>query len=137
MHEARADSVPGRAERAVMALVGGMDMASKIVKSARLHHLDVRSFDRAERLLNAVLARTPEVLILDFETREAEAFKFLKALRENAVDNAVIRKAAVVGWVSNSKRDVKNEAERAGCLRVFLKTEFLSGLDEIWLRYAK
>ena len=121
----------------VMALVGGMDLAAKIVKSARLHHLDIRTFDKAEKLLAAALARVPEVVILDFEAREADAFNFLKALRENAVEKAGLKKASVVGLVSNTKREVKNEAERAGCLRVYLKTEFLTGLDEIWLRYAK
>ena len=120
-----------------MALVASMDLAAKIAKSARLHHLDIRTFDKAEKLLTAVLARVPEVVILDFEAREAEAFNFLKALRENAVEKAGLKKASVVGLVSNTKREVKNEAERAGCLRVYLKTEFLTGLDEIWLRYAK
>ena len=125
--------VPGKAQRAVMALVGGMDLASKIAKSARLHHLSVRNFDKSERLLAAALGEVPAVVLLDFEAREAEAFKFLKALRENAV----LKRAAVVGFVSSVKRDVKREAENAGCLRVYLKTEFLAGLDDIWLRYAK
>jgi len=117
----------------VAALVGTMDMAAKIVKSAKVHHLDIRNFDKAEKLLQVCLAKTPKVVLLDFETREAEAFRFLKAHHENAE----LRKAAVVGFVTSDKRDVKREAETGGCLRVFLKTEFLSGLDEIWLRYAK
>lgn len=118
---------------AVAALVGTMDMAAKIVKSAKVHHLDIRNFDKAERLLRVCLEKSPKVVLLDFETREAESFRFLKAHHENAE----LRKAAVVGFVTSDKRDVKREAESGGCLRVFLKTEFLAGLDEIWLRYAK
>jgi len=117
----------------VVALVGTMDMAAKIVKSAKVHHLDIKNFDKAEKLLQVCLSQTPKVVLLDFETREAEAFRFLKAHHENAE----LRKAAVVGFVTSEKRDIKREAESGGCLRVFLKTEFLAGLDEIWLRYAK
>ena len=117
----------------VLALVGTMDMAAKIVKSAKVHHLDIRNFDKTEKLLKACLEKTPKVILLDFETREAEAFRFLKERRENAE----LQRAAIVGFVSQTKRDVKREAENGGVLRVFLKTEFLSGLDEIWLRYAK
>jgi len=117
----------------VAVLVGTMDMAAKIVKSAKVHHLDIRNFDKAEKILHVCLEKTPRVVVLDFETREAESFRFLKAHQENAE----LRKAAVVGFVTSEKRDVKRQAESGGCLRVFLKTEFLAGLDEIWLRYAK
>lgn len=117
----------------VACLVGTMDMAAKIVKSAKAHHLDIRNFDKAEKLLQVCLTKAPKVVLLDFENREAEAFRFLKELHENAE----LKRAAVVGFVTSDKRDVKREAERGGCLRVFLKTEFLAGLDEIWLRYAK
>ena len=118
---------------AVVALVGAMDMATKIVKSAKNHHLAVRNFDKAERLLQACSIQRPRVVVLDFETREAEAFRFLKAHHENAE----LKKAAVVGFVTSDKRDIKREAENGGVLRVFFKTEFLAGLDEVWLRYAK
>ncbi len=124
--------IPGQRARTVMTLVGSMDLAAKIVKSAQWHHLNVRNFDKAEKLLVASLVQVPEVVILDFEAREADAFKFLKAVRENAV----LKRTAVIGFVSHDKRQVKNEAESAGCLRVFLKTEFWAGLDGIWLRYA-
>ena len=126
------ENTQGPRVRTVMTLAGSMDLAVKIVKSARAHHLNVRNFDKSEKLLAAALVQTPDIVILDFEGREADAFKFLKAIRENAV----LKRAPVVGFVSNDKRQVKSEAERAGCLRVFLKTEFLTGLDEIWLRYA-
>ena len=79
----------------VVVLVGTMDMASKIVKSAKAHHLEVRNFDKADRLLRVCLTQTPKVIVLDFETREAEAFRFLKARHENAE----LKKAAVVGFV--------------------------------------
>ncbi len=135
MHSSHSSDIfdPAQKLAAVVALVGTMDIAGKIVKSARAHHLDVRNFDKAEKLLAACTAKTPKVVLLDFETREAEGFRFLKACRENAE----LRKAAVVGFVTAEKRDVKREAETGGCLRVFLKTEFLTGLEEIWLRYAK
>ena len=127
------EPIPGQPVRMVMALAGSMQLAARIVKSAQLHHLQIRNFDKAEKLAAAAQAQAPVIVILDFEAREAESFKLLKAARENAV----LKRASLVGFVSNDKRDVKREAENAGCLRVYLKTEFLSGLDDLWLRYAK
>lgn len=124
---------PSLKPAAVAALVGTMDVAAKIAKSARSHHLEIRNFDKAEKLLAACKAQLPKVILVDFETREAEGFKFLKAHRENAE----LKKAALIGFVTAEKREVKREAETGGCLRVLLKTEFLAGLDDIWLRYAK
>ncbi len=119
---------------AVFTLTGDLSAATKITKSAQACHLDVKHWDRSERLLDALrMLPGNAVVVVDWDTREADGYKVLKAVRET-VD---FRRASIVGFVSAAKQVLKKEAETAGCLRVYGKTEFFSGLEMIWLRYVK
>lgn len=114
-----------------MTLVSDMTVAAKIVKSAQSNHLQIRNFDRAEKFSQFALEKSPSMVILDFDTREADAFEILKTFRANADLSHV----PVIGFVSKTKEALKREAETAGCLRVFFRTDFFAGLSDLWIRY--
>lgn len=121
-----------RAGGVLYALVRDMVAASRIVKSTGMLHIVARNFDRAQTLLEHAKKEKPFLVILDLETCEVEAFQVLKELRESAD----LKGVPAVGVVTQAKAMVKPEAEKAGCLRVYLKTEFSRELPDLIARYA-
>jgi PleD family two-component response regulator len=120
------------AKRGVFALVADMAAATQIVKCAAALHIAVRNFDKAGKLVAQAAIERPFLVILDFEKCEAEAFRVLNELR----NNADLRSVPVVGFVTQAKGMVKPEAEKAGCSRVYMKTEFGRQLPDLIARYA-
>jgi hypothetical protein len=117
----------------IYGLVSGMAAATKIVEMAKSHHLAVRIFDRSTSLIENAKISRPCLVILDCDEREAQAFEVLKAFSADAD----LSRVAIVGYLSQAKAALKPEIERAGCLRGYLKTEFMRELPNIILRYAK
>ena len=118
--------------RGVFALVGDMTTATQIVKCAARLHIGVRNFDRAEKLVTQAKSERPFLVILDLEKCEAEAFRVLNELHKNAD----LKGVPAVGFVTQAKVMVKPEAEKAGCFRVYMKTEFGRELTNLISRYA-
>ncbi len=117
---------------AIFGLVSNMLMASKIAQAAKHHHLGVHNYDRAETLLEHARAKAPALIIMDWDGCEAQAFETLKKLRADEK----LGKVPSVGFMSQSKGHLKEEAERAGCHRVYYKSDFPKLLDELMVRYA-
>lgn len=124
--------VPSKPRRGVFALVADMATATRIVKCATGLHISVRNFDSAQRLVAQATAERPFLVILDFEKCEAEAFRALNELHKNAD----LKSTPAVGFVTEAKGMVKPEAEKAGCFRVYMKTEFGRELPDLIARYA-
>ena len=120
------------AKRSVFALVANMAAATQIVKCAAALHIGTRNFDNAGKLVAQAAIERPFLVILDFEKCEAEAFRALNELR----NNADLRGIPAVGFVTQAKAMVKSEAEKAGCSRVYMKTEFGRQLPDLIARYA-
>ena len=121
-----------KTRRGVFALVADMAAATQIVKCAAGLHIGVRNFDSAEKLAAQAAIERPFLVILDLEKREAEAFRVLNELHKNAD----LKGIPVVGFVTQEKVMVKPEAEKAGCFRVYMKTEFGRELPDLIARYA-
>ena len=121
-----------KARRGVFALVADMATATQIVKCAAGLHIGVRNFDNAEKLVAQAAIERPFLVILDLEKREAEAFRALNELHKNAD----LKDVPVVGFITQSKVMVKPEAEKAGCSRVYLKTQFGRELPDLIARYS-
>lgn len=132
MNDDRLEYQPPKAGRVVYGLVHDMALASQIVKCARQFYSQAQNFDRAVALLDHAKKAKPFLAILDFEHCEVEAFLALKEMRENAD----LKSVPVIGFVTQAKQAVKAEAEKAGCLRVYLKTEFSRELPDLITRYA-
>ncbi|MFZ5801866.1 MAG: hypothetical protein ACOY3K_01970 [Candidatus Omnitrophota bacterium] len=125
--------LPEEKKRFVFALVKDMVFAGKLAEQAALHHLTLRNFDRPERLVEQTKGERPSLVLVDLDRAEAEAFRLLKTLRADAD----LKGIPVIGCVSQAKRDLKAEAEFAGCLRVYFKTEFFKTISDIMIRYAQ
>ena len=119
-------------KRSVFALVADMVVAMQIVKCGAGLHIGVRNFDRAGKLVAQASIEKPFLVILDFEKCEAEAFRALNELHKNAD----LKGIPAVGFVTQAKVMVKPEAEKAGCFRVYMKTEFGRELPDLITRYA-
>lgn len=117
----------------IYGLMADMPAATKIVQMAKSHHLPVRIFDRAASLIQNAKANRPCLVLLDCDAREAQAFEVLKAFS----GDADLKGVPIVGYVTQTKLALKQEVERAGCLRAYMKTEFMRELPNIFLRYAK
>ena len=117
---------------AVFGLVSNLLVASKIAQSAKHCHLAVHNFDKAAPLIEHAKQKPPILVILDWDGCEAEAFKCLKEL----ASNADLKGVPSVGYLSQ-KTALKEEAQRAGCHRVYPKTEFMRILEELLARYAQ
>lgn len=118
---------------AVFGLVSNLLFASKIAQSAKHQHLGAHNFDKGDSLLEHARAKRPRLVILDWDGCEREAFKLLKVFREDAA----LKTIPVVGYLSHTKMDLKKEAETAGCLRVYTKSEFTRVLDDLLIRYRQ
>ena len=121
-----------KTKRFVYSLVGDMATATHIVKCAARLHVGVRNFDKAEDLMAQVSRERPCLIILDLEKNEAESFRALKELR----GNADLKGVPTMGVVTQEKVMIKPEAEKAGCFRVYMKTEFGRELPDLISRYA-
>ena len=114
-----------------LALVANVGMATRLVKTAKHFHTQLNCFDDADRLLAFAREKPPMFIILDWDEREAQAFRLLQALRSTDLD-----KVPTVGFSSQSKGSLREEAQRAGCHRVYPKSEFIRNLDDIFMRYV-
>ena len=124
--------VSGRRGGAVFGLVSNLLMASKIAQSAKHCHLAVHNFDKSAPLVEHAKQKLPILIILDWDGCEAEAFKVLKELG----GNADLKGVASVGYLSQMKTGLVDEARKAGCHRVYTKSEFTRDLENILARYA-
>ncbi len=116
----------------VLGLVSSVPVATKIAAAARKCHLQVHNASRAASLLQHLQETKPVMMFLDFDGCEAEAFRLLEALKTSSQ----AAKFPIFGFVSQSKRSVKEEAQRAGCDRVYFKTDFLTDLENLLARSA-
>jgi DNA-binding NtrC family response regulator len=114
----------------VYGLLKDISMATKIAKAAKHCRLIVHNFDRSESLIKHLQERRPVVIILDWDSCESEAYKVLKEIAHNADFKSIMS----IGFVSGTKPQVREEAQRAGCFRVYHKTEFLNELEGILAR---
>lgn len=117
----------------VLSLLSNMGLAEKLTQVMQKHHLRVQHFDRAASLVEQARKNRPYFILFDFDTREAEAFEALKTFRFDAD----LKGVPVIGYVSQAKRSVQEEARQAGCLKVLLKTEFFKSLDDLIVRFSK
>lgn len=117
--------------RALVGLVKDLLLATKIAGIARRNHLGIHLCDQADKLMTLIKEYKPFLILFDWDGCEAEAFKALKEIGSLADFKEVV----LVGYVSKPKAHLKEEARRAGCERVFGKTEFLMEFEHLLARY--
>lgn len=124
--------VPQAPGGTVYGLVKDILVATRIAQACKHSRLAVHNFDRADALVAHAKNQMPLLVILDWDGCEAEAFKVLKEM----MGNADLKRVPNLGYLSQSKQMVRDEARRAGCHRVYTKTEFMHDLEVLIARYA-
>lgn len=116
----------------VFGLISGVDMATRIAKAARVCGLGVYNTDKTESLIKTMGGGKPVLILIDWDGCEREAYKLMDTLR----GKTSLKRVPILGFVSKAKEMIKDEAQRAGCDRVYFKTEFIHDLDIILARCA-
>ena len=116
----------------VYGLLSNILAATRAAKAAKHHQFGIHNFDKAEPLLKQMKAVRPKLVMLDWDGCEAESFKFLNDFRKSAD----LKGVGVIGFASGMKQVLKEEAQRAGCQRVYSKTEFMNQLEDLMGRWA-
>ena len=116
----------------VVALVRDFPFAARLAKIAKENGATIQNFDDARRLIASAKESPPTFVVLDWDKCEADAFKVLKEF----AGDADLRGVPTVGYLSGGNPFLKKEAERAGCHRVYGKTGFIKGLNDLFLRYT-
>ncbi len=117
----------------ICGLLSNILAATRVAKAAKHHQFGVHNFDKSDALLKQMKEKRPSLVILDWDGCEAESFKFLNELRKSAD----LKGVGVIGFASGAKQALKEEAQRAGCQRVYSKTEFMNQLEDLVARWAK
>lgn len=114
----------------IYVLVKELFFATKIVKTAQAVGLEVRAFDSAGRLLEASRQKPPQLLILDCQGLEREAFQLLGEFKADEK----LAKVSRIGYVPHVAQDLKQEMLRAGCEHIYSKSEFTRELENILVK---
>jgi PleD family two-component response regulator len=117
----------------ILGLVSTMDLATRVGKIARQSGLIVHNCSEAAALVSHARKSPPLFVILDWDGCESESFKVLNEFAQDAD----LRKVPVVGCVSKEREAIRSAAEKAGCDRVYLKSEFNRVLGELFIRYCQ
>jgi PleD family two-component response regulator len=117
----------------ILGLVSTMEMATRVGKMARQSGMVVHNCSEAAALVSHARKSPPLFVILDWDGCESEAFKVLKEFAQDAD----LKKVPIVGCVSKEKEGVRSAAEKAGCDRVYFKSEFNRVLGELFIRYCQ
>lgn len=127
------DAMPPAAQNGVVyGLLSNIQAATRVAKAAKHHQFGIHNFDKAEPLIKQMKAERPKLVIVDWDGREAESFKFLNELRRSAD----LKGVSVIGFASGMKQVLRTEAQMAGCQRVYSKTEFMNQLEDLMGRWA-
>ncbi len=114
----------------IYVLVKDLFFATKIVKTAQAAGLEVRAFDSAERLLGASRERQPQLVILDCQGLEREAFRLLEGFQADER----LAKVPRIGYLPHVAHELKQEMLRAGCEHIYSKSEFTRELENILVK---
>lgn len=105
-------------------------MATRVARDAKALYFEAFQSDRIEALWALAAERKVLLVILDWDHCEAECFKLLEKMRREESWKAV----PVVGYLSQEKTALREEARKAGCDRVYGKSEFFKNLNDILMR---
>ena len=113
--------------RRVLAAVEDLLFRSKISETA--HQLGVEAaFPRnPKRLLEALRALPPDLLVLDLNSSRFEPLELLRTLRSDAA----LRDVRTVGFLSHVQGDLALAARESGCDRVMARSAFVENLPRV------
>lgn len=116
----------------IIALVDDLLFSSRIREGARGLDITLEFVRSQEGLAERLNTKRPSLVILDLDSRSANPLQAIRDIKSSAD----LKDIPILGYLSHVKRELKEEAVRAGCNLVLPRSRFARDLREILTRYT-
>ncbi len=113
--------------RNVLAAVEDLLFRSKISETAEQVGVEAAFPRNPRRLLEALRASPPDLLVLDLNSARFEPLELLRTVGSDAA----LRNVSTVGFLSHVQADLAIAAREAGCDRVMARSAFVENLPRV------
>ncbi len=123
--------MPNRETKRVLALVGDLLFTVKIADAAKRAGM-AAEFVKGEKDLIEKLSTKPHLIILDLNLAGAQPLKLIGKIK----NNADLKHASLLAYVSHVDGELKQKAHDLGCDMVMARSAFSQNLPLILKRHA-
>ena len=113
--------------RRVLAAVEDLLFRSKISETAERVGVEAAFPRNPEKLLDALRASPPDLLVVDLNSARFKPLELLRAVKSDAA----LRGVRTVGFLSHVQGDLALAAREAGCDRVMARSAFVENLPQV------
>jgi len=113
--------------RRVLAAVEDLLFRSKISETAERVGVEATFPRNPEKLLDALRASPPDLLVVDLNSARFKPLELLRAVKSNGA----LRGVRTVGFLSHVQGDLALAAREAGCDRVMARSAFVENLPRV------
>jgi PleD family two-component response regulator len=113
--------------RRVLAAVEDLLFRSKISETAERVGVEAAFPRNPKKLLDALRASPPDLLVVDLNSARFEPLELLRAVKSDSA----LRGVTTVGFLSHVQGDLALAAREAGCNRVMARSAFVENLPRV------
>ena len=113
--------------RRVLAAVEDLLFRSKISETAERVGVEATFPRNPKKLLDALHASPPDLLVVDLNSARFEPLELLRAVKSDEE----LRNVATVGFLSHVQGDLALAAREFGCARVMARSAFVENLPRV------
>ncbi len=113
--------------RRVLAAVEDLLFRSKISETAERVGVEAAFPRNPEKLLDALRASPPDLLVVDLNSARFKPLELLRAVKSDAA----LRGVRTVGFLSHVQADLAVAARESGCDRVMARSAFVENLPRV------
>ena len=113
--------------RRVLAAVEDLLFRSKISETAERLGVEAACPRNPEKLLDALRASPPDLLVVDLNSARFKPLELLRAVKSDGA----LRGVRTVGFLSHVQADLVLAAREAGCDRVMARSAFVENLPRV------
>ena len=113
--------------RRVLAAVEDLLFRSKISETAERVGVEAAFPRNPKKLLDALRASPPDLLVVDLNSARFEPLELLRAVKSDSA----LRGVTTVGFLSHVQGDLALAAREAGCDRVMARSAFVENLPRV------
>ena len=113
--------------RRVLAAVEDLLFRSKISETAERVGVEAAFPRNPKKLLDALRASPPDLLVVDLNSARFEPLELLRAVKSDGA----LRGVRTVGFLSHVQGDLALAARKSGCDRVMARSAFVENLPQI------
>jgi CheY-like chemotaxis protein len=113
--------------RRVLAAVEDLLFRSKISETAERVGVEAAFPRNPKKLLDALRASPPDLLVVDLNSARFEPLELLRAVKSDSA----LRGVTIVGFLSHVQGDLALAAREAGCNRVMARSAFVENLPRV------